>query len=201
MAKRTARESIRVLLRQLQQRYDGLTYFRINPLGAYLFGQSAEYEPVRPADESFFVVSADRRLKLLDPARLTPVVAARLAQLATPEADQVYRLDDQKILAALDEGMDVETMRDFLTRRNRGPLPAEVDEWIARLDANSRAFSIKSNPLLIRAGSVDLAQAVLADAALGKYTKALDDRTLVIPASYETRFRNRLRELGYGVRR
>ena len=43
-------------------RYDGLTHFRINPLGAYLFGQADAYVPSRPVDADLFSVAADGRI-------------------------------------------------------------------------------------------------------------------------------------------
>ena len=185
-------------------RYDGLLYFRINPLGAYLFGQAGEYTPKRPVDEAFFTVTPDRKLTLLgdpqDSSRVTPVVKAQLDQYFVAETAESYRLDAQKLLEVLDEGADYGAMRDFLTRHHHGSLPAEIDTWLDQTYVNSQAFSIKSQALLIRVASVELVEQVLADGELGKFCNALDTRTLVIPTNRESRFRSRLHELGYGMR-
>ena len=49
--------------------YDGLTHFRINPWGAYLLGQAAEYVPSQPRRKTLFTIDKDRRVHLVGPAR------------------------------------------------------------------------------------------------------------------------------------
>jgi hypothetical protein len=181
-------------------RYDGLFFFRINPLGAYLFGQADDYRATTAGDAPLWRVGADRLLKLPDPARLTPVIKAQLDQIAAPEGEDAYRLDVQKLLLAVEQGADLESLRDFLARHCVEPLPPEVSSWLDQVYSASRAFSVETPMLRIRAASDDLVQFVLADPELGKFCQPLGKRGLVIPASRETRFRNRLRELGYGVR-
>ena len=59
-------------------RYDGLMCFRINPLGAFLFGQADVYVPSRPVDAALFSAAADGRITLLPaalPLRRTPGAA------------------------------------------------------------------------------------------------------------------------------
>lgn len=181
-------------------RYDGLFFFRINPLGAYLFGQAGDYRAATAVDAPLFRVDADRLLKLLDPARVTPVVKAQLDQFAAPEGEGAYRLDSQKLLLALEQGIDLEALRDFLARNSAEPVPPEVSSWLDQAHSASRAFTVAAPMLRIRAAGDDLVQLVLADPELGKFCQPLGNRGLVIPANRETRFRLRLRELGYGVR-
>jgi hypothetical protein len=111
-----------------------------------------------------------------------------------------YRLDTPKLLLALEQGTDLDALRSFLARHNSQSLPPEVNHWLEQVYAASQAFSVDVSMLRIRAASHELVQLVLADAELGKFCKTLGDRDLVIPSSRETRFRNRLRELGFGVR-
>jgi hypothetical protein len=179
--------------------YDGLFYFRINPLGAFLFGQEAEYKPSRRADESYFAVAPDGQVKLLSKP-VPPVVTTQLDQIAAPGEQGDYRLDQQKVLLALEQGAELEAFSKFLARHNQGPLPPEIEAWLEQVYEASRAFSVKSEALLIRAAHAELMQQALADAELGKFCTMLDERTLVIPANRKNRFRDRLRELGYGLR-
>ncbi|MCC6166763.1 MAG: hypothetical protein IT329_05995 [Caldilineaceae bacterium] len=180
-------------------RYDGLLFFRINPLGAYLFGQAGDYPMAAPAAAPVLRVDADGLLQLLDPARLTPVDRAQLDQIATPAGEAAYRLDVQKVLLALEQGSDLEALRGFLARQNGQPLPSEVERRLDEMADAARAFSIEGPMLRIRAAHADLVSVVLADPELGKFCQALGSRDLVIPTSRETRFRNRLRALGYGL--
>lgn len=180
-------------------RYDGLLFLRINPLGAYLFGQAGDYQAPTAGAAPMLRVEADGLLQLLDAARLTPVVKAQLEQIATPEGEAAYRLDVQKVLLALEQGSDLEALREFLTRQSGRPLPPEVERRLDEMASAARAFSMEGPMLRIRAAHAELVQLVLADAELGKFCQALGSRDLVIPAGRETRFRNRLRELGYGL--
>jgi hypothetical protein len=183
-------------------RYDGLCYFRINPLGAYLLGHTAEYQPPShlSLEQAFFQVDAERQVKLLDPQRPIPMVMAQLIQVAVETAPGCYRLDQEKLLPALEQGLDIKVLIDFLHRHNQGTLPPEIDEWLQSIYQASRAFSIKSKALIIRASGKEVAEKVLADPELSRICTLLDGTTLVISASHESRFRNRLRQLGYGVR-
>ncbi len=144
-------------------RYDGLFFFRINPLGAYLFGQAGDYRAATAVDTTLFRIDADRVLKLLDPARLTPVVKTQLDQIAEPEGESTYRLDAQKILLALEKGADLEALRDFLARNSADPVPPEVSSWLDQIHSASQAFSVDVPMLRIHAASEELVQLVLAD--------------------------------------
>ena len=48
-------------------RYDGLQYFRLNPLGAYCLGLAEEYEPSTPPGCASLTVFPDRRLRANTP--------------------------------------------------------------------------------------------------------------------------------------
>jgi hypothetical protein len=128
------------------------------------------------------------------------VLKAQLEQFAVPAGEAAYRLDAQKLLLALEQGIDLESWRDLLARNGAGPLPAEVNRWLNEVHSASGAFTVDLQMVRVRAASAELVQLVLADAELGKFCQALGNRTLVIPASRQARFRARLRELGYGVR-
>jgi len=181
-------------------RYDGLSHFRINALGAYLFGQAGDYQAQTSTDTPLLQIVAGGFIQILDPVRVTPVVKSQLDQIATPEGEEGYRLDSQKVLLALEEGADPGALRDFLVRHSSQPLPPEVSSWLDQIESASRAFSVDAPMLRIRVASNDLVQLVLADAELGKFCQPLGNRALIIPANRENRFRLRLRELGYGVR-
>lgn len=181
-------------------RYDGLAYFRINPLGAFLFGQADNYQQVQVERAPLFHVNPDLTLTLHDPAALTPNLLHQLVEVATPTGDQTYRLDQTQLLAAFEAGSEPQLIGGFLQEHNDGPLPPAVETWLAQTYENSRAVSIASRALLIKVRSSDLLDQLLADTVIGKFANRLNPKTLVIPAGKESALRNRVRELGYGVR-
>lgn len=180
-------------------RYDGLTHFRVNPLGAYLFGQADAYAPSQPVDAALFSVAADGHIALLKDATLSVAHLAQLAQF-TDEVDGGYQLSVQKLLALLESAPSLDLPRAFLAQRNRGPLPEAFVALLRQVEENSRALQIQAKALTIRVHSAEVAQAVLNDPAAGKIVRRLDERTFLIPANKETAFRNALRALGYGLR-
>lgn len=181
-------------------RYDGLKYFRINPLGAYLFGQATEYMAPHATAEALFTISPDRQLTLLDPAALTPSLEYQLHLTATPEGAGRYRLNTELLLTALEEGGKFEELTSFLAEGNRGPLPQEVTAWLDQVERNSKAFRVGAQALYIKTGAAELTQLVLDDEVLGAFCHRLDSKTVVLAANREKTLRNRLKELGYGVK-
>jgi hypothetical protein len=180
-------------------RYDGLICFRINPLGAYLFGQADAYVPSLPVDLGLFSVAADGRITLLPHAPLSAAHHAQLEQIGDA-VDGGYQLSVQKLLALLESAPNLDLPRTFLEQRNRGPLPATIVDLLRRVEDDSGALQIQSKALTIRVRSDAVAQAVLNDPTAGKIVRQLDERTFLIPANKETALRNALRALGYGLR-
>ena len=178
-------------------RYDGLLYFRINPLGAFLLGQAAAYEPSQTLTPTLFSVLPTLEVDLLQDT-LTPAQQAQLDQITEVRGNRRF-LSRSKLLAILDDQPGLEAQRAFLLRHNRGPLPKEALAWLDEVETNSRALRIVSKSLTIKVRSAELAQQILADPKLSKIARPLDAKTLVIPASRETAFRSALREMGYGL--
>jgi hypothetical protein len=179
-------------------RYDGLLYFRINPLGAYLFGQADGYESSQPPASALFSIAPDGSISLLQPNEVSAAQQAQLDQVTENEGGR-YRLSVPKLLSVLESSTDLEIQRNFLSQNNRGELPVEVIALLEKIEADSKALRITTKSLTIQVRSAELAQQILADPKAGKIARQLDDRTLIIPASRETAFRNALREMGYGL--
>ena len=177
--------------------YDGLKYFRINPLGAFLLGQAGEYLPSKPLHQSLFTISGDLVVTITNPAELTPNNRSYLEQLALSHSNGRYRLDTQQLLNSLEEGQTLDHLADFLQKYHAGPLPPEVLSWLAQIGENTQAFKRGESALFIKAKSVELVDLALADPILQKYCSLIDKKTLVIPANKEKAVRTRLKELEY----
>ncbi len=177
--------------------YDGLKYFRINNLGAYLLGQAGEYVPAQPLEPALFAITPDMQVAITEPDALTPNDQRRLESMAVPLKNGQYRLDAQRVLTAVEEGDDWQQVAEFLSSRHSGHLPEEVLFWLEKLQQNSQAFKNGGPALLIKVESADLAQMAMADPVLQKFCKRVDSKTLVIPANRVNALRKRLKELEY----
>ena len=131
------------------------------------------------------------------PANLTPNNRRDLELLAVPLGNGSYRLDSQRLLTSLEEGQELAHLADFLSQRNTGPLPPPVLAWLERINQNSQAFNRGEPALFIKANSAELLELALSDPVLGKICRAIDKKTLVIPANKEKAVRARLKELEY----
>lgn len=177
--------------------YDGLSYFRINPLGAFLLGQAAEYIPSQPLDAPLFTIDDELKLHLKSNATPTPQLKQQLAQVATPLSDTVHQLSTQQLLGTLEAGITVSLIRDFLTQRHDGPLPQAAVRWLEQIEANRGMFTKQDTALLVRVRTQELAEHMLSDPKLAPFLSTTRGRTLVVPSSKEKAFRERLKELGY----
>lgn len=182
-------------------RYDGLFYFRINKLGAFLLGQADAYTAVTHGPQTLCRIQADGAITLVEPERLLPNTRLQLEQLAAPLDSTHYQLDNQRILDALAIGQQPEEMLAFLAELHGGEMvDTAVATRIQQLADNARQFTCGAEALFIHVRRPELVAMALADPALGKFTQQVDARTLVIPAHREKRFRERLKELEYLLR-
>lgn len=177
--------------------YDGLRYFRINKLGAYLLGQAREYLPSKPRQRVLFSISVDREVTIIDPDELTPFNQSQLDLLAEPLKKGRYRLDTQKLLDYIESGGEWPQVIDFLHSRHHGPLPVEVELWLDQLRRNSQIFHKGADALFIKVDDAQLLDMALADPVLGKFCKQVGSKNLVIPASKQKALRERLKALEY----
>ena len=83
-------------------RYDGLQYFRLNPLGAYCLSVAETYDPRTPPAHAALTVFPDLRLHAH--ADLSPDETLLLDTYAEAESDDIWRLDRDKTLAAIEGG-------------------------------------------------------------------------------------------------
>ena len=119
-------------------RYDGLQFFRLNPLGAYCLGLAARYEPSTPPSRASLTVFPDRRLCANTP--LSPDERLVLETWANAESTHVWRLDRDRILAAVERGHDADDLRRFLAERDDQPLPETVEGFLRDAERGARAL-------------------------------------------------------------
>ncbi len=179
-------------------RYDGLTYFRINPLGAYLFGQTSRYNlpniitrPIYYIDETYRFQTASQPLP--------PYEAQILPLLGRADENGVYYLHKGDWLRSHQIEGNLEERRNLLVSRHDGPLAPAVEDWLDRIVADSTALRRGRTMITIQVRNPEVRNTILEDPELRRYCRLLDDRTLIIPSSREHAFMRRVMDLGYGM--
>ncbi len=178
-------------------RYDGLEYFRLNPLGAYCVGQTDEYEPGSPPIRTALTLYTDLRVESAAP--LPPEELVVLETYARVESDGVWRLDLTRALTAVESGQDVAQLREFLDARDDQPLPQKVEGFIRSVELGGRALKRKGPALMIECADKEIAERIAADRRAARYCVRAGPRGLVVPARSETAFRRAAHALGYAL--
>ena len=181
-------------------RYDGLHYFRVNPLGAFCLGMAETYEPKTPPTRASLTVLPNLRLKIAG-ASLSAEERLVLETYATAESETIWCLDRDKTLSAIESGHDASELQDFLTSRDDQPLPEVVEGFLRDTQHRARALIQKGTALLIECADADLAALLASDARTAKLCLRAGERHLAVRAESEGAFRKAVHELGYGMPR
>ena len=87
-------------------RYDGLTYIRLNALGAWCLGVREQYQPETAAPTTAWRVLPNLEIVSAD-GRPDPIDVIFLDRVAEQTSEAVWRLDRNRILARVEEGFRI----------------------------------------------------------------------------------------------
>jgi len=183
---------------QPYSRYDGLTYFRINDLGAYLFGHSRRYTIPRVCTERFFIIDETYTFRSVR-QQLLPYQRQILPLLGSEGEDGKFHLDKAALLQAQQTENTLKERKELLLARHDGPLSPAVEDWLDQTESDSTALRKGRSMITIQVRRPEVRNAILEDPELRRYCRLLDDRTLLIPSSRERAFTRKVLQLGYGI--
>lgn len=177
-------------------RYDGLIYFRINPLGAWCLERAEEYEP--PVPQSADVLRVLPNLDVV--AKAPPLDAADrqlLDRFAEPQSEAVWHLTSAKVLSVVEEGGSLDELAEFLKARSAAELPQTVQVFLD--DLRQRAGQLHDRGLvrLVECADAGVARQLAADPQLRGKCQLAGECGLVFRSGDETAVRRSLRRLGY----
>jgi hypothetical protein len=179
-------------------RYDGLKFFRINALGAWCLGLTEHYEPEPVAARRVWKVLPNHDVVSSDLSP-DPGDVLFLDRVAQRTSDGVWRLDREKILTAVEEGLKVEEITGFLESQSSEPIPTTVSTFLADLRARAGQLRDRGTVRMIECADAETARLLVVDSKLKTICLLAGERSLVFPVAEETTVRNRLRKLGYVV--
>ena len=164
-------------------RYDGLKYIRLNPLGAWCLGVAGEYQPevatfggswrVLPNLE---IVSSDARPDAAD--------ALFLDRIAERTSEAVWRLDRDKILARIEEGLKLDEIGAFLERHAQGSLPVTIRALLDDLEQRSGRLRDLGTVRMIECTNPETARMLLLDPKLKTLCEPAGNRGIVFRATW-----------------
>ena len=177
-------------------RYDGLKYIRLNPLGAWCLGVAGDYQPESSASGASWRVLPNLEIVSGD-ARPDPGDALFLDRIAERTSEAVWRLDRDKILARVEEGLKIDEIAVFLERHAQGSLPGTVRALLDDLEKRSGQLRDLGTVRMIECTDPETARMLLLDPKLKTLCEPAGKRGLVFRANVESQVRAQLRKLGY----
>lgn len=179
-------------------RYDGFLYFRVNALGAYCLGLAKQYVPSPIQARTSLTVLSNLQINVTGEP-LAADEALLLESYAERESDTTWRLNRDKALSAIENGHQINELREFLKSRDDQPLPETVDAFIVTTEQHAQALRHKGSALLIECADAELADLIAHDPHTQNCCQRAGERHLVIASDAEEAFRKALHALGYGL--
>lgn len=179
-------------------RYDGLSCFRINALGAYILGIARSYEPAVVLPQSGIKVLANLEV-VAGSGRFEPGDEAFLAVFCTRRSEAVFSLDRAMALAAIEKGHRADELRSFFERACGSVLPETARAFLDDLERRSAMLSVTGHAILIECADETAAIRIANDAKTKRLCLLAGARTMVVPAQSEPAFRRAVLDLGYPI--
>jgi len=179
-------------------RYDGLRYFRLTPLGAFILGQADQYESRQEEPAVSLTVLPNRQLRI-EQGELSPDQKLLLENFAEPQAAGLWALDEARAIKSVQKGARIAELRTFLTASDPQPLPESVEGFLVGVEQRGAACICKGTALLIECLSPQVAETIAQNSLTGKLCQRTGERCLVVPVDKEKAFRDALNAIGYGM--
>jgi hypothetical protein len=179
-------------------RYDGLSHFRLTPLGAYALGLHAAYRPVAIPTNVALSVLPSLQVNVVRGA-VGAEEALLLENWAVPIQAGSWRLDREKVLSAIEKGHDIAELRGFLETRDDMPLPEPVDSFIRQCEHNGKALRMVGSAVLIECRDSDTAETIAGHKETCSLCLRAGPKTLVVRTDHLDKFRESVRLLGFGT--
>lgn len=181
-------------------RYDGLKYFRLTNLGAFILGTAPAYEPGDLAPGVSLTVLPNGRVNV-DQGELSPDQTLLLEEFADREGPAQWSMNEAKALLAVEKGVGIAQFRAFLAAGDPQPLPEKMEGFLAGVEQRGAACVFKRKALLIECLSSEVAEIIATNFKTGKLCQRTGDRSLVVIEDKEKAFREALHSIGYGMPR
>ena len=177
-------------------RYDGLQYLRLNSLGAYCLGLTDTYTLAPQEHRPTVRVLPNRDVVITDLEAAAGEMLI-LSLYAEKSSERVWRLEQAKMLAAVESGRDLKELRELLQTRSENELPDVIARFLEDVEERSRRVLDRGMARLIECADKDTAQLLAHDPRVKRYCMAAGERHIVVSAENEAAFRKGLRQLGY----
>ncbi|OQY50242.1 MAG: hypothetical protein B6240_02025 [Desulfobacteraceae bacterium 4572_87] len=180
-------------------RYDGLTYIRLNPLGAFAMEMTDDYETAPTEKRAVLTVLPNHDVVVTDAQALSPADKLFLEKIGQKKSSALWILTTRTLLEAAQNGATMEDIKTFLKSRSAQPIPETVTTLLN--DAKNRSSGLKyaGRTHLVACKDPVLQKLVTTDTKLSKLCRPAGEKHIVIMPGKENQFMSALVQLGYIV--
>ena len=180
-------------------RYDGLKYIRINRLGAFCFDLAETYSPPQIADRSSFTILPNLRIKIVGES-LAGGEEIFLENFAEKEDEATWCLSRELTINALENGQNIEALREFLEIREEQLLPETVEGFLRETNRRAAALKDKGMARIVECETPGIADEISENPHTKKICQRVGKKSLAILAEDEKKFREIIKKIGYGIK-
>lgn len=179
-------------------RYDGLLYVRLNPLGAYAFDLTEQYELRIEVKPKLFRVLPNLEI-VLSHGQPDPADRACLELLAAPKSDLVWAIDAQRILTHIESGGTFKELKEFLDANVAGVLPENVQVFLAGIENKLTACLRGRDAVVFEWSDAALAQLIATSSGTNKLCFYAGENRLAVLKEDLRAFSRAVKKVGYVV--
>ena len=179
-------------------RYDGLSHFRLNRLGAFVLGLADHYQAATALSTVGLYIAPSLSIGVVNGA-LDAQAQLTLGTWAQSLPDGLWQLDHAKALDAIEKGHDIGELQQFLANHVSTALPDAVSAFIARCDQDAKAVKTSGTAVLLTCRDAATAQRIASHKATHRLCLATDPQTLMVRTEQLNKFREALRQIGFGM--
>jgi len=177
--------------------YDHLTALRLTPLGAYLVGQRPTYTPAENKPAAGFELSAHSLM-----VRLVEGDSRMLESFASPAGQNRFVVDANSFLKGCQSQSDIRTKIDLFRQTVAPELPPLWENFFKQMIQRAEPLKEVSDDFRVfelPARDPILLQLIATDEQLKKWAIKAEGYRILLNRKHWTKFKNRLRKLGYLV--
>ena len=176
--------------------YDGVSFVRITPLGAWILGINPTYEAPKPPSVELQVLP---NLEVVCMGELPHSARLLLDAWCTPSSERTWGLSRDSLLKALDGGGDLDRFVDLLKESAPQDLPQTVTALLKEVRRRAGALSEHGEMVVIEAKSKAIALEIAHHRRTKSMCTLIGEKTLLVPPSRAQAFRKATLGLGYGT--
>lgn len=179
-------------------RYDGLQYFRINAHGAWCLGM--DKRPAATGTSAGLHVMPS--LQIEGPKQCVDAhMEMMLDTWAVREGPGCWHLDRARLLEAMENGLDLDQFRQFLASSDDQPLLEKVEALFKSCRENADAVRPVEEACVYECRNETDCRSIAEHPEMVGLGQRLDRKRLVVATRHQTRFREALRVIGFGMAR